>query len=130
MVPEPSTSATIDSEQSPGSSNTIVNAFIGAVVSIVSGFFLPFFSPVVGGGVAGYLEGGDSEHGAKVGAISGGFASIPIVLIGLVVLSFLFGAPRAAIGVFGFIIIVFGLAFTIGLSALGGLLGVYVKDEM
>lgn len=50
-----------DEERSP---NTFFNALIGAIVSVVLGF-IPF-SPVLGGGIAGYLEGGDSRDGAKL----------------------------------------------------------------
>ena len=132
MASEPSTSAAVDSEQSPGSSNTYINAIIGALVSVVTGFFVPFFSPVIGGGVAAYLEGADTEDGAKVGALSGVFAAIPLVLVGFFVIAVLLGAPSspAALGVFGFLIIVFGLVLTVGLSALGGVLGIYAKDEL
>jgi len=132
MASEPSTSAAVDSEQSPGSSNTYINALIGALVSVVSGFFIPFVSPVIGGGVAAYLEGGDTEHGAKVGAISGVFAAVPLLFVGFFVVALLLGAPNspAALGIFGFLIIAFGLVFTVGLSALGGVLGIYAKDEL
>ena len=60
----------------PSSTETLKHAAIGAVVSLVT-FFLPF-SPVIGGGVAGYLHGSDRTEGAKVGGLSGLLAAVPV----------------------------------------------------
>lgn len=56
--------------------STFANAVIGGVVAVVL-FFIPF-SPVLGGGVAGYLQGRD---GLRVGALAGALASIPAVVL-------------------------------------------------
>lgn len=60
-------------------SNFGANAFVGAVVSIVTSF-LPF-SPAVGGAVAGYLEGGGTERALGVGALSGILATAPLLAV-------------------------------------------------
>jgi|GEM_PF-263150 len=120
------------------SGNLSVNALIGAVVTVVTAF-LPF-SPVLGGAVAAYLEGGDRDRGLKTGAVSGIIASVPLALVVLVVLFFIPFAfaldPSGAAGV-GALIVVFivviavGLvaAYTVGLSALGGVLAIALLEQ-
>lgn len=118
-----------------GEGDTLVNALIGAVVTIVLSFTT--ISPVLGGGVAGYLQRGDRSEGVRIGAISGAIAALPFL-----VLFFLFGGfilPGTMMGdgmgipggfvLFLFVMLVFALAWTVGLSALGGYLGVYVATE-
>ena len=114
--------------------STLVNAFLGAVVSIVLAF-LPF-SPVLGGAVAGYLE---RRDGVRVGAISGAITALPLALV--VVVAVLFGslfviAPDPVVG--GGILLVTAVTllgvtlvalYTVVLSAVGGYLGVYVYGE-
>ena len=63
--------------------DTLVNGFLGAVVTVVLSF-LPF-SPLLGGMVAGYLEGGERGDGVRVGAIAGAIALVPLVAFGLLV---------------------------------------------
>ena len=112
--------------------DTLLNALIGAIVSVVL-VFLPF-STVLGGGVAGYLQGESREDGLRVGAYSGLIAAIPILLgVMLIGTVFFFGAfvePWAAIG-FVFVVFALGvtLVYSVGLSALGGYLGVYIANE-
>lgn len=108
---------------------TVINALIGGVVGIVLAF-IPF-STVLGGGIAGYLEGGRPEVGLKVGAIAGVIMVIPFVLILLFALFLLgfAGVPRA-IGIVGILVLLFVGVYTIGLGALGGYLGAYVKNEL
>ncbi|AZQ14948.1 DUF5518 domain-containing protein [Halorubrum sp. PV6] len=119
--------------------STLLNAFIGAVATAVLSF--TGISPVLGGALAAYLEGGDREAGLRVGAYSGLIASIPVVgllLLGLVFLPFLgfFGFPLEAglaiggVVVFGAIIVVGGIVYTVALSALGGYVGSYLHDEL
>ena len=114
--------------------DTLLNAVIGGIASIVLSF-VPF-SPVLGGAVAGYLHGGDRGEGVRVGAYAGVVAAIPLALL-------LFVAV-AIFGVFamggrpggGAILVVFFLfaavvvaGIIVGLSALGGWLGNYVKYD-
>lgn len=113
------------------SEKTITNAVIGGIVSIILGF-IPF-SPILGGGVAGYLEKNNS-NGIKIGAISGLIASIPMVVflffIGLMSTQ-LIGIQFGGIGLilfFGFVGIISTL-YTVGLSTIGGYLGVYIYKQ-
>jgi len=115
--------------------DTLLNALLGAVVSVVLSF-LPF-SPLLGGLLAGYLQGGDRSDGARVGAISGVFALVPILgfllLLGGVWGFFLLGGMPLRFGAIGaflvFLLFVLVGAWTVGLSALGGWLGNYVLTD-
>jgi uncharacterized membrane protein (GlpM family) len=125
-----------------GEGDTLINALIGAAVSVVLSGLLPF-SPLFGGGVAGYMQGGDRSEGLRTGAISGVIALVPAAVIGLLVFAFVatmflggavtgsegagvFGALSfVAMGFFGFVFLV----YFVGLSTLGGWLGNYVKYE-
>lgn len=117
-----------DGEHAP---NTFLNALIGAAASVLLGF-IPF-SPVLGGGIAGYLEGGDSRDGAKVGAISGVIAAIPLILVIFLGLAVIVIAPEGgAASLFLLIltiVVVVGI-YTAALSIIGGVLGVYIKNEV
>ena len=104
---------------------------VGGVVTFVFGF-IPL-SPLLGGGVAGYLYGGQRGAAIRVGGLSGLFAAIPVAAVVL----FLFGGMAAAAmrlslygGVlFGLGAIVFTLVLTValqvGLGAVGGLVGAH-----
>ncbi|ELY50552.1 DUF5518 domain-containing protein [Natronococcus jeotgali] len=124
---ENSTPPPVD-EQDPGrDTSTALNAVIGGVVGIVLSF-VPL-SPVLGGTVAGYLEGGDTDDGLKVGAFAGLVALLPIALVGFFVLVLLVGGTPAAFGILGLVGLFFVAIYTVGLGALGGAIGVYVEDE-
>ncbi len=134
MTSVPASDETPPTEANDGDgrmSNTLRNALIGAVVSVLLGM-IPF-SPVLGGGVAGYLEGGDSRTGIRVGAIAGVIAAVPLtlfVIVGVVVAAFV---PDG--GVFGFLVLILGvivgvIAYTAVLSGVGGLVGVYARNEL
>lgn len=121
-------------------SDSFLHALIGAVVTVVVSF-VPF-SPVLGGGVAAYLSDADANEGIRIGALSGAIASVPLLLFGLLLVFFLGffaiggvghgGAP--AFGVGGLLVVlvvgVVAVAYTVGLSALGGYLGSYLVDEV
>ena len=116
--------------------DTLANALIGAVVAIVLAF-LPL-SPMLGGLVAGYLQGGDRGDGARVGAIAGVVTFVPVVGFGVLVFAFgafyLAGGFPLHLGVVGIVLVLlFGLVvagiYTVGLSALGGWLGNYVLTD-
>ena len=110
------------------------NAAIGAVVTII--FSFTGFSALLGGGVAGYLQKVPPKRGAKTGAISGGIAVVPILL--LLGLGFgLFLLQPGALGVPGgielaiILLVMFPLLFAwiIGLSAVGGYVGAYLYSN-
>lgn len=115
--------------------NTHINAVIGAVVTVVLSFTV--FSPLLGGGVAGYLQRGDRSGGIRVGALSGAIATIPFVLLFAVFGGFVFtgsmmGPGLGAPGVISFLFVlgfVFAIVWNVGLGALGGYLGVYLATE-
>lgn len=123
--------------------DTLINAIIGGVASIVLSF-IPF-SPVLGGAIAGYLQGGSRNDGLRVGAYSGVVAAIPLALffVFAVVVFGVFGIFAAGPGGGGsgavggtvllLFVVVFGLivaaVYTVGLGAIGGWLGNYVKYD-
>ena len=110
------------------------NAVIGAVVTVVLSF--TGFSALLGGGIAGYLQGEPPKRGARVGAISGGIAVFPIVLVLLLGFVLYLGQP-SVLGIGGglnLVIILFVMfplmfAWIIGLSSVGGYLGGYLQTE-
>jgi hypothetical protein len=118
--------------------DTWLNALIGAVVGLVVGSVIPF-GTVVGGAVAGYLQGGDRTTGIRVGALAGLLALVPFLagafLVGNLLLGIFvggFGVPRAASGLgalFVFVGLVFAVVYTVGASAVGGWLGNYVRYD-
>jgi hypothetical protein len=115
--------------------DTLVNAVIGAVVTLVLSF--TGFSPILGGMTAGYLERGDRADGLRVGALSGAIATLPFLLLmflfgGFVVTGSMMADGVGFAGGFVFLLLVgflVALVWSVGLSALGGLLGVYVATE-
>lgn len=119
-----------------GKGDTLLNAGIGAIVTIVLSF--TGISPVLGGAVAGYLQRGTRRAGAKVGGISGAFAFLPFV--GVLVLGFGFflaGPMMGGVGVPGgvellivlFVVVPLLLLWNVGLGAVGGYLGTYLREE-
>lgn len=112
--------------------NTLLNAVIGGVTTAATTMFLGPLSPVVGGGVAGYLEGGENAQGMKVGAFAGLVALVPLLLF-LPLLLFVVPVmgPRGGIAFVFVLLFVLSLmgAYVVGFSALGGLLGAYLKRE-
>ena len=112
--------------------NTLLNAVIGAVATV--GLSFTGISPVLGGALAAYLEGGETGDGLRVGALSGLIASLPlagIVAFALVVFS-LGGDLGVAVGggLLVLAIVAVAVGYTVALSALGGVIGIYVKNEL
>jgi hypothetical protein len=117
-------------------SDSTLHALLGAVVATVL-FFVPF-SPALGGGVAAYLSEADPGEGIRIGALAGLITEIPLFLLGLVGVSLLGFAvlglhAGAAVGVGGVLVLLvvglFTLAYTVGLSALGGYVGSYLVER-
>lgn len=120
-----------DAPDTDESSGFLLNAVLGAVVTAIATPIVPF-APLVGGAISGYLDAGSTESGAKIGAVSGTIALVPLLVIVPLLLFVLFLDPVFAVGVLlivGFVA-VFLAAYTIGLGALGGVLGVYIKREL
>ncbi|MFP4591056.1 MAG: DUF5518 domain-containing protein [Halobacteriota archaeon] len=109
-----------------------MNALIGAAITVVLAPVVPF-SALIGGGVAGYLS---PDDGLVVGALSGLIAVVPLLLvfglIGTVGLGVgLFAPVAAGLTLILFMVaFVFILGFSVVLSAIGGLLGAYIHDEL
>jgi len=122
--------------------DTFVNAAIGAVVGVVLSGFVPF-SPVLGGAVSGYLQGGDREGGVRIGALAGAIMLVPMLILFVVVVGPIFlavlgmsgmgmgnmGLAGAIGGAFFLFALLLGLVYTVGFAALGGWLGNYVRYE-
>lgn len=119
-----------DTAGEDGSSGFLLNAVFGAAITAVATPFVPF-APLLGGALSGYLDAGSTESGAKIGAVSGAIALVPLLIVVPLLLFVLFLDPVFAAGVLLVvgIVAVFLVAYTIGLGALGGILGVYIKEE-
>lgn len=121
-------------ETSPGE-NFYLHALLGAVVTAVTSF-VPF-SPILGGAVAGYLQERGTGVGARVGAVSGIIAALPLAGIFFVVFSVMsfgsimtgeFAGPLFVIVLVGTVLLFVGL-YVVGLSALGGYIGASFADS-
>lgn len=112
--------------------NTLLNAVVGAVATI--GLSFTGISPVLGGALAAYLDGGDTTNGLRVGALSGLIASIPVGAILVIALLFLPLTGDLGVAIGGLVIVAaivaIGVGYTVALSALGGALGIYLADEL
>jgi hypothetical protein len=112
--------------------NTLLNAVVGAVVTVITAPMLPF-AAIFGGGVAGYLQRSSLENGAKVGAISGALAAVPAFLIVWLVVGFLllgFDPFFGFAGLFALVVFVAVLGYLVVAGALGGALGAYLRREL
>lgn len=103
------------------------NALLGAFVSAVTSF-VPL-SGILGGGVAGYLQTDDTWSGALVGALSGLLLALPLVIVAGVLLFGLAAEGLAVFALFGLFLLLFALTFSIGLSAIGGAVGSYLRKN-
>jgi len=115
-----------------GAPNTLLNGLIGGVAGVL--FSGVPFSTVLGGALAGYLEGGEYADGAKVGAIAGLVAFVPFVLFlgALLLVVPVIPDPTLGLGLWllGALVVGFAGVYTVGLSVLGGVLGIYVRAEV
>lgn len=107
----------------------VSNAVIGAVAAMVLSF-IPF-AQVLGGIVAGYLERGDRVRNVWVGALSGVFAALPIMIVlGFLSVGLVRGTSAAAafdarVLVVGVMVatVLGGVLVSAVLGAIGGYLG-------
>lgn len=105
------------------------HAFIGAAVTIVTAF-VPF-SPLIGGGVAGYIH---EKDGWQVGALSGLIAAIPFALLVALAAAFFVIVPTPAEGL-RFLLVLFAgtllgtSVYTVAFGAVGGYVGEYLARE-
>ncbi|WP_435332897.1 DUF5518 domain-containing protein [Haloarchaeobius sp. TZWWS8] len=116
-----------------------LNALIGGVVALVLGF-VPF-SPVLGGIVSSYLQRStDRTENLKIGAAAGLVVMIPGFLLAIFVFGVvgLFGVVGGAGGaragilvflLFAMVVAALAAVYTVGLSALGGLLGHVIWED-
>lgn len=112
--------------------STLLNALIGAVVTVVTAPLLPF-AAIFGGGVSGYLQRSSVENGAKVGALAGAMAALPaFLLVWLVVGFLLLGADPffALTSLFALVVFVAVVGYLVVAGALGGALGAYLRREL
>lgn len=107
-----------------------------AVVGALVAFFTAFVpgSPVLGGLLAGWLHRDDPRQGATIGALAGLLFALPTVLLtslffGVFVGASFFGAVPAAFGFAAFLVFALGTAYTVGLGALGGYVGVILYQR-
>lgn len=127
------TTSSVRSGANSGDRSLLVDAVIGAVVTLAL-FFVPVVGTIVGGAVAGYLH---ERDGLKVGALAGFLAAIPAVLIAVLGFAFFAIVPDSvgAIGVgvaFVLVVIVAVLvagAINAALGALGGYIGVAIRED-
>lgn len=111
------------------------NAVIGTAITLFTAA-LPL-SPILGGAVTGYLEGGPARNRARLGGLAGGLAALPLTLLVL----FLGGAvvivtlelELGTVGIIGIGGLLIGYAtavlYLIVLSALGAYLTTLLTDD-
>ena len=110
---------------------SVTNAGVGALVTVALSF-IPF-SSMAGGAVAAANHGGSYRTGLWLGTLAGACAMVPLLALfipALYIAGLLgFGIAPGAPGYDLFLALVFGffLLYTVGLSALGGLAGVWVS---
>lgn len=133
---ESATASSVEPEKGP---SLLINGFLGGVVAVLVAF-LPF-STVLGGALAGYLQGPDRRASMKAGALAGLVALVPLLLLAFLGAGFLFivpvspGSPGPGAGFWGFLAVaalavlgVLGI-YTVGGGALGGYVGSYLKED-
>ena len=116
----------------PGSddaSSTSVAVLVGAAITVVTTTAVPL-SPVLGGGVAGYLDAGPRQSGLRVGALVGAVAAPVLLLVGILLLRPMYRALGVMRPVPGLVVVaVAGIGDVLAFSTVGGYLGSYVATE-
>ncbi|WP_137288270.1 DUF5518 domain-containing protein [Natronorubrum halophilum] len=114
--------------ESNDDSNTVFNALLGGLAGIVLSF-LPG-STLLGGAIAGYLEGGDPADGLRVGALAGVVMLVPFVVFGFLASMFFLGVG-SSVSMFGVVLlaVLVVAVYAVGLSILGAVFGIYVRNE-
>ena len=98
----------------------LTHAVMGAAVTLLGSVIL--FSPLVGGGLTGWLAGRNPADGARAGALSGAIAST--VLLPVLVFGVVFALLDAGVLTWLTVaVVVAGASYCVGLSTLGGYLG-------
>jgi hypothetical protein len=112
---------------------SVRNAGLGALVTLALSV-IPF-SSIAGGAVAAANHGGGYRAGLWLGTLAGVCAMVPLLAFFLPALYIVgrlgFGIPPGAPGYDLFLALVVGffLLYTVGLSALGGLGGVWLRGH-
>ena len=116
----------------PGSddaSSTSVAVLVGAAITVVTTTAVPL-SPVLGGGVAGYLDAGQGRSALRVGALVGAVAAPVLLFAGILLLRSMYRAlgamsPGPGLG----LVAVAGIGYVLAFSTVGGYLGSYEATE-
>lgn len=113
---------------------------VGTLVTVVAAPLLPF-APLLGGGVGGYVAGGDRTSGFQVGLLAGLVAFVLLGVLAITLTSIFFpvftgavlGLPSFVEGV-GLAVVItaapFGVFYIIGLSTLGGWTGAALRGRI
>lgn len=122
-----------DRTTATGERSTAVNGLVGALVTIILISVVPF-APLLGGVVAGYLEGRDVGDGVVAGLVSGVAAGAVATVFFAAFGSFFFGFVMMGGGPPGFgAFFVFALAAgfvaVVLFAAVGGAIGAYCNAE-
>lgn len=114
--------------------SVLVDVGVGALVTVALSF-LPFSSLLGGIAAASHRE-GDYRWGLGVGAAAGVLATVPLVVLFVPALAlagylgFGISPSAAAFDLFLGIVALLFLTYTVGLSALGGVVGVWIRINM
>ena len=115
--------------ESDDASSTSVAVLVGAAITVLTTTAVPL-SPVLGGGVAGYLDAGPGRSGLRVGALVGAVAAPVLLLAGILLLRPLYRTLGGTSPIPGLVVVaVAGIGYVLAFSTVGGYLGSYVATE-
>jgi hypothetical protein len=110
-------------------SNTSLTVLVGAAITVITTTAVPL-SPVLGGGVAGYLDAGPRRSGLRVGALVGAVAAPVLLLVGILLLRPMYRAVGGTSPLPSLVVVaVAGIGYVLAFSTVGGYLGSYVSTE-